>query len=188
MPQAMVGIRPPAEKPGRARIPRISWTMLKMAKKGCPIVNPTELDMIRASTAWGRRWLQSGLPGHARQRRGSRANASLCIARGVGVPLRTDHRGRCRGEARGRAPEGKDDEPARGWPAAPHRPPRSVPGARHAVARPRERKTDARGVGVPLGTDRRGRCREPGTRSRARGKGRRTRAGLVGRPRARMDR
>jgi hypothetical protein len=29
----MVGIRPPAGKRGRARIPRISWTMLKKCPK-----------------------------------------------------------------------------------------------------------------------------------------------------------
>jgi hypothetical protein len=36
MPQAAVGIRPPAGKPGRARIPRVSWTTLEMPKKRLP--------------------------------------------------------------------------------------------------------------------------------------------------------
>jgi hypothetical protein len=36
MPQAAVGIRLPAKKRGRARSPRISWTMLKDARKRLP--------------------------------------------------------------------------------------------------------------------------------------------------------
>jgi hypothetical protein len=43
MPQAMVGIRLPAETSGGARIPRISWTTLKLSGRGYANVNRTRL-------------------------------------------------------------------------------------------------------------------------------------------------
>jgi hypothetical protein len=50
MPQAMVGIRPPIARQGRARTPRITWTTLKLPGRGYRTVNWTGLGVTWRSS------------------------------------------------------------------------------------------------------------------------------------------
>ena len=68
MPEATVGVRAPARTPGRARIPRVAWTIPRMRRKRSRVLNRTPLGSTRRFkvAASGRRAATSGCAGRAR--------------------------------------------------------------------------------------------------------------------------
>ena len=84
MPEAMVGIRPPARTRPRARIPRIAWTSLRISGKGCRGVKRTRAGSSRRSRLAGR---HPPGPGCAGRSGGARSRSGGWSRMTCGVPV-----------------------------------------------------------------------------------------------------